>query len=68
MIWRIAVCAVLGYLLGGLNGAIVISHLVLKDDVRSKGSGNAGLTNFLRNYGVLLAVSVVCCTPSSQRE
>ena len=51
MIWRIAVCAVLGYLLGGLNGAIVISHLVLKDDVRSKGSGNAGLTNFLRNYG-----------------
>lgn len=51
MILRIALCAVLGYLLGGCNGAIVISHLVLKDDVRSKGSGNAGLTNFLRNYG-----------------
>lgn len=51
MIWRIALCAVCGYLLGGFNGAIVISHLVLKDDVRSKGSGNAGLTNFLRNYG-----------------
>lgn len=51
MVWRIAACAVVGYLLGGVNGAILISHVFMKDDVRSKGSGNAGLTNYLRNYG-----------------
>lgn len=51
MIWRIAVCVAAGYLLGGVNGAILVSHVLMKDDVRSKGSGNAGLTNYLRNYG-----------------
>ena len=51
MAWRIAACLLAGYLLGGLNGAIVVSHVFLRDDVRKKGSGNAGLTNYLRNYG-----------------
>lgn len=40
-----------GYLLGSCNGALIVSKLMLGDDVRSKGSGNAGLTNFLRSYG-----------------
>jgi len=39
------------YLIGGLNGAIITSRLAYKDDVRKHGSGNAGLTNFLRTYG-----------------
>ena len=51
MVWRIIVCIVMGYLFGTLNGAIVISKLTQHEDVRDKGSGNAGLTNFLRNYG-----------------
>ncbi len=48
--WLI-ITILVGYLLGNLNGAIIISKLVMKEDVRSKGSGNAGLTNFHRNYG-----------------
>lgn len=44
------VCA-LSYLLGNVNGAILLSKLVEKDDVRRHGSGNAGFTNFFRNYG-----------------
>ena len=44
-------CAAAGYLLGGFNGAILISRWFRKEDIRSKGSGNAGLTNFYRNYG-----------------
>lgn len=42
---------VLGYLLGNINGAILLSKLVEKDDVRRHGSGNAGFTNFFRSYG-----------------
>ena len=42
--------AVLSYLLGCINGAIATSHLFYHDDVRRHGSGNAGLTNFYRNY------------------
>lgn len=41
---------VAGYLLGNLNGALCASRL-LGDDVRTHGSGNAGLTNFIRSYG-----------------
>lgn len=42
---------VVGYLLGNLNGAVLISTLFRKEDVRTKGSGNAGATNYYRNYG-----------------
>ena len=46
------------YLLGNLNGAVCVSALQ-HDDVRSHGSGNAGLTNFIRNYGRRQALYVV---------
>ncbi|MCL2367572.1 MAG: glycerol-3-phosphate 1-O-acyltransferase PlsY [Oscillospiraceae bacterium] len=39
------------YFLGGLNGAIITSRLVYRQDIRRHGSGNAGLTNFWRTYG-----------------
>ena len=56
------ICLVIGllvsYLLGNLNGAVCVSALQ-HDDVRSHGSGNAGLTNFIRNYGRRQALYVV---------
>ena len=59
MVLSVILTAVIAYLLGNLNGAVVISHLVAHEDVRSKGSGNAGLTNFTRNYGASSSVFVI---------
>ena len=55
----IFLAAVISYLLGNLNGAVIVSKLVAHDDVRSHGSGNAGLTNFIRNYGAKSAILVI---------
>ena len=43
------------YLLGSINSAIVVSRLLYKEDIRTHGSGNAGLTNMLRTYGMKAA-------------
>ena len=51
MIYASLIAALTAYLLGNLNGSVCISALVANDDVRKHGSGNAGLTNFFRNYG-----------------
>lgn len=45
-------CAALGYLLGNVQFAVLISRLKHKDDVRNHGSGNAGSTNMLRVFGL----------------
>lgn len=51
MTFVLVIAALSAYLLGNLNGSVCISSLVANDDVRKHGSGNAGLTNFFRNYG-----------------
>ena len=50
----IAVIAV-SYLLGSVNSAIIISKTFYNDDIRKHGSGNAGLTNVNRTYGLKAA-------------
>lgn len=42
---------VIGYLLGSVNFAIIITRLFGKGDIRQYGSGNAGMTNVLRTVG-----------------
>ena len=53
--------AVASYFLGCFNGAVIVSKYFLHDDVRSHGSGNAGLTNFHRTFGSKLAAVVILC-------
>lgn len=54
----IALCA---YLCGCFNGAVIVSKYILRDDVRTHGSGNAGLTNFHRTFGGFLTLVVILC-------
>lgn len=51
MILILAVSAIVSYLLGGLNGALILSKLVYHQDIREMGSHNPGFTNFKRVYG-----------------
>ena len=50
-----ALSAVIAYLLGSINFAIIVSKIYAHDDVRKYGSKNAGMTNILRTYGKLPA-------------
>ena len=43
--------ALIAYMLGSLNGAIITGRFIFHKDVRRYGSGNAGLTNYYRIFG-----------------
>lgn len=45
------VIAIVSYLLGSVNSAILISKSLYGNDVRGYGSGNAGMTNMFRTFG-----------------
>jgi glycerol-3-phosphate acyltransferase PlsY len=53
--------ALIAYFCGCFNGAVIVSKYILRDDVRTHGSGNAGLTNFQRTFGGGLTAVVILC-------
>lgn len=60
MSWLISIiCASVAYLLGSLNGGILVTQLLNNADIRESGSGNAGFTNVKRVYGAKSA-AIVC--------
>ena len=58
MVIAVLVTVIVGYLLGNINGAILVSRFMVHDDVRTHGSGNAGFTNYFRNYGGIRSLLV----------
>lgn len=52
----LGLAAAAGYLLGGINWAIILTRAVQRKDIRDQGSGNAGMTNVLRSVGKLPAL------------
>ena len=59
LLYSAIIAGITAYLLGNLNGAVCVSAIIAHDDVRTHGSGNAGLTNFIRNYGAGKALYVI---------
>lgn len=51
LVSAILLCCILGYFLGSINFAIILSKKKSKGDVRGYGSKNAGATNMFRIYG-----------------
>lgn len=47
---------IISYLLGSISGSIIVSSVFFKEDIRIKGSGNAGTTNTFRVYGKRYAI------------
>lgn len=56
LIISLVISAVISYLMGGLNSAIISVKLLEGEDIRKHGSGNAGLTNTLRCFGKVPAI------------
>ena len=50
---------ILAYLLGSISTSIIVSKIMIGDDIRNHGSGNAGATNTLRTVGKLGAILVI---------
>lgn len=56
MIWLCYIIMIaVPYLLGGINTSIIVTKLKTGKDIRTMGSGNAGLTNTLRTQGKAVA-------------
>ena len=53
------ITAIVPYLLCGVNTAIIVTKIKTGKDIRTMGSGNAGLTNTLRTQGKLAALFVL---------
>lgn len=53
------ITALLPYLLCGINSAIIVTKIKSGEDIRTLGSGNAGLTNTLRTQGKTAALFVL---------
>lgn len=55
LIW---VC-IIGYLIGSISTSVIISRLVLQDDIRQHGSGNPGGSNMIRTFGMKYGLLVL---------
>lgn len=60
MVWICyLIMLVVPYLLGGINTSIIVTKIKTGKDIRTMGSGNAGLTNTLRTQGKGAAAAVL---------
>lgn len=59
--WQFCLVAVLSYLVGSINFAVIFSRMIKKTDVRTCGSGNPGTTNMYRVFGLSMGILTLVC-------
>ena len=57
--WILLILSVGSYLVGGINFSIIISKMKGRD-IRNIGSGNPGMMNMSRNFGLKTGVLILC--------
>lgn len=57
----IILSAIVGYLIGSINFAVILSRLLYGEDIRKSGSGNPGATNMIRIHGKKVGSAVFLC-------
>lgn len=57
----ILISSAVSYIIGSINFAIIFSSFLHSEDIRKKGSKNAGATNIMRIYGKKAGITVFLC-------
>jgi len=52
MILKLILSALIGYVMGSISWAVILTRKIAHEDVRDHGSGNAGATNVARVFGM----------------
>ena len=55
------IIGIISYLIGSVSFSYIFTKKIKKQDIREKGSGNAGTTNVLRSYGWKLGILTLLC-------
>lgn len=58
---KMILTVLVGYLLGSISSGVLLSKAIVKKDIRTQGSGNAGTTNMLRINGKGMAALTFLC-------
>lgn len=59
MILKLIAVALIAYVIGSVNFSIILSRGVVKKDIRTEGSGNAGATNMYRTHGKVAGIGTM---------
>ncbi len=55
------ISAAIGYVIGSVNFAVILSKMLYGEDIRKNGSGNPGATNMIRIHGKKVGAAVFFC-------